>query len=254
MKNKILYISLLLMTILPFASAAHYVVGFVNNASDGTSPNGYVITMWNPAVGMSDVVTDVIGANGNSHTNNIYMLDCELLNNGCAIGVNISVQVLNNGNGYETNKVTQAMGGYGYNMFANLTLSKVVAKSEIELLTERVNVLEQKVNALEQNQAAQDQRISTLEAWKNSVVTTITDTLSRLTSIEGRVKTLENKPVAVTAAVAVNTTPNYLNYLSYKKRSDIICGYMKDSKLKSFSDLKVLCTINTKNVCSCKEI
>ena len=66
----------LLLFILPFFSAAHYIVGFANNAIDGTFANDHTVILWNSLNGISDNKTDLIGTSGNSQTDNIYMIDC----------------------------------------------------------------------------------------------------------------------------------------------------------------------------------
>ena len=84
MKKTILFLILILT--IQTASAAHYITGLVNNASDGENANGKQIILWNPINGIEDNLTDTIGPTGNSNTNNVYMIDCELLNNACQVG------------------------------------------------------------------------------------------------------------------------------------------------------------------------
>ena len=84
--KKILSLNLIVIfLVLPFCSAAHYIVGYVENAKDGTNADGHSIVLWNPEIGIADNVSDIIGPTGNSRTNNIYMIDCEMLRNGCNI-------------------------------------------------------------------------------------------------------------------------------------------------------------------------
>jgi len=87
MKSLILFLltAFWIFLVLPFCSAAHYIVGIVNDARDQTSANDRTVVLWNPANGINDNLTDIIGVNGNSGADNIYMIDCELLDNECDI-------------------------------------------------------------------------------------------------------------------------------------------------------------------------
>ena len=101
MKNKLIIIfTFLFMINLSLTSGAIYVVGEVSDAEDGTSANGHTVMIWNPKYGTVDNVTDIIGKEGNSQTENIYLIDCEDLKNICQVGDVIQVRVLNNGDGY----------------------------------------------------------------------------------------------------------------------------------------------------------
>lgn len=124
MKNKlfILYLFIIIF-ITPYINAAHYVVGIVNNARDGTNANGYTIVLWNSVNGINDNLTDVIGPTGNSHASNIYMIDCEMLNTSCNIDDKISVKVFNNGDNYLTSIVNVTITGAGFDIAQNLTLN-----------------------------------------------------------------------------------------------------------------------------------
>jgi len=101
---------------MPLCSAAHYIVGFVENAKDGTNADGHSVILWNPAIGINDNLTDIIGPLGNSHTNNIYMVDCELLTHGCAIGNTLTLKILNNGDNYISGEKNVSVNGYGYDI------------------------------------------------------------------------------------------------------------------------------------------
>ena len=59
MNKKILFIFLVLL-ILPLSSAAHYIVGIVENAKDGTSANGHSIILWNPIIGIQENISDIM--------------------------------------------------------------------------------------------------------------------------------------------------------------------------------------------------
>jgi hypothetical protein len=114
---------ILIIIALPLLSAAHYILGIVNNALDGTAANDHIVVLWNPAVGENDNLTDIIGPNGNSGVNNNYRIDCELLNAGCNIGDEIRVKVLNNGDNYIIDYVNLTVTGAENDTAPNLTLN-----------------------------------------------------------------------------------------------------------------------------------
>ena len=93
MEVKSFYFSLTLFTalflsllFLNYVSAAHFIVGKVNDSLDGISADGHKVVLWKPSVGLSDNITDTIGSSGNSGTSGYYLLDCELLNSPCVVG------------------------------------------------------------------------------------------------------------------------------------------------------------------------
>ncbi len=126
--KKILYILIsslifLIALAMPLVSAAHYIVGIVNDARDGAIANERSIVLWNPAVGINDNQTDIIGQNGNSGIDNVYMIDCELLGNSCSIGDILKVRVLDNGDGRVTYDANIIVTGAGYDLAPELTLN-----------------------------------------------------------------------------------------------------------------------------------
>lgn len=133
----------LIFIIMPFASAAHYIAGNVNNARDGTFANGYTIVLWNPAIGINDNQTDIIGQGGNSGTDNIYMIDCELLNNSCEIGDSLNLRVLNNGNNHFSSNISVIVSGAGYDAAPNITLSSIFNITTISVDDDISNPLNQ---------------------------------------------------------------------------------------------------------------
>ena len=122
MKN-IIIAYLVICLIIPFSSAAHYIVGIVNDAKDGQSSNGLTVTLWNPTNGLSDNFTDVVGPSGNSGADNIYMIDCEMLDIPCDIWDNLSVKVFNNGNDYVSDQKNVTVAGLGFDVVENLSLN-----------------------------------------------------------------------------------------------------------------------------------
>jgi len=95
----------LVLLVSPMLSAVHYITGQVNDSYDGEPANNHTAFLWNPSVGMQDNLTDTIGPLGNSGENNTYEIDCDLLNNGCQEGDNLSIKVIDSGDGYITNTV-----------------------------------------------------------------------------------------------------------------------------------------------------
>ena len=105
---------------------------------------------------------------------------------------------------------------------------------------------ETRFNTLESNQSLQNQRISALETWKqsiddwkNGIATTITDILTTIKGNTNRITVLESQ----------NTTPqnisNYFKYLSSSDRKNIVCGIATDNHLttKTMQELGWKCDV-----------
>jgi hypothetical protein len=127
MKIKAISCIAMLITFLilaPLVSAAHYVIGYVEDALDGTSANDHTVVLWNPSRGdIDDNLTDIIGPNGNSGTDNTYMIDCEMLDNGCQIGDELNVKIINNGDNYISEIKNVTVTGAGYDVVGNISLN-----------------------------------------------------------------------------------------------------------------------------------
>jgi len=136
---------------LSFVSSAHYVIGRVNNALDLTLANDHTVVLWNPSIGLTDNLTDIIGPNGNSGQDNLYMIDCELLNNPCNIDETISLKVINGGDNYASLVINITVTGAGFDLADNLTLNSppnitsvlvdddlLIPENEIDLLAGNV--------------------------------------------------------------------------------------------------------------------
>lgn len=108
MKNQLLLGFVLLMAFLPLTSAAHYIVGYVNSTT-GEDVNGLTVYLYTPEKGMSFNISDIVGVTGNSRTDNIYMIDVEMLYE-AYIGDEVRVTI--NGLNY----VSVIIGGYGYDL------------------------------------------------------------------------------------------------------------------------------------------
>ena len=119
---KKIFLTFILIITLNLASAAHYIVGYVNDARDETPANEHSVVLWNPIYGNENNLTDVIGPTGNSGTDNIYMIDCEMLNNPCNVGDTLNVRVYDTGDGYISETKSVVVTGAGYTVL-NLTLN-----------------------------------------------------------------------------------------------------------------------------------
>ena len=115
-------ICLFLLT-LSLASASHYIFGRVNNASDGTSPNGLSIVLWNSENGYEDHIFEIIGPNGYLGMSNVYMFDCDLLESPCRIGDTLNIKVLVD-NRYKAKIATVTITGAGYDLVEDISLDK----------------------------------------------------------------------------------------------------------------------------------
>ena len=133
MKKILLYLVAFIIIFLPICSASHNINGYVENAKDGTNADGHSILLWNPSVGINDNLSDIIGPLGNSNTNSIYMIDCELLNHGCTIGNNLTLKILNNGDNYVSGEKNVSVHGYGYDIVDNITLNSPPNITSVEV-------------------------------------------------------------------------------------------------------------------------
>jgi len=120
---KIFILAIAIFLVLPNISAAHYIVGFVNDSLDGIDANGYEVVLWNPANGINDNLTDIIGPTGNSGTDNFYFLDCEMLSTSCIVGDEIRAKVLNNGSDYITGETNLIVTGAGFDAMPDTKLN-----------------------------------------------------------------------------------------------------------------------------------
>ncbi|MBR9705756.1 hypothetical protein GOV14_01855 [Candidatus Pacearchaeota archaeon] len=113
---------LVFLGIINSVSAAHYIVGIIDDSRNGINADGHLITLWG-SFGSANNLTDTIGASGNSGVSNFYMIDCELLNTSCNVGDNLSLQVFDTGDGYVTEKFNVTVTGAGFDFISNITLN-----------------------------------------------------------------------------------------------------------------------------------
>jgi len=119
----VLFAVFLVLLVSPMLNAAHYITGQVNDSYDGEAANGHEVVLWNSETGTSDNLTDVIGPEGNSGQDNTYMIDCELLDNGCSVGDTLKIRVFDTGDGYITGNVSLNVTGAGYDVAPGLRLN-----------------------------------------------------------------------------------------------------------------------------------
>ncbi len=136
--------------ILPFVSSAHYVVGIVNDALDGTEANMREVVIWNKANGISDNLTDVIGPNGNSHQDNMYLIDCELLDSPCNVGDELQIKVYDLGDNYVSYVLDLNVTGAGYDLAGNISLNSPVSFSSV-LVEDAINLTLNEIDLLTNN-------------------------------------------------------------------------------------------------------
>lgn len=105
--------------------AAHFIVGVVEDAGDGASPNGLTVTLWNIINGTSINLTDVVGPTGNSGADDTYLIDCELSPLHCQVGDTLSLQIFSSiANPYFTPiEVNVTVTGAGFDVASNLSLN-----------------------------------------------------------------------------------------------------------------------------------
>jgi hypothetical protein len=99
----------------------------------------------------------------------------------------------------------------------------------------------QNISSLEQKQNQQNQQISVLETWKqtisniiSSIQTTITTITNTLTNHEQRISNLEVK--------CNGASSDYFKYLSASDKKLIVCGYSKENHLTNEINLGLNCT------------
>jgi hypothetical protein len=121
--GRVLLTAFMLFSIIGSTSAAHWVTGFVNNALDGEPADSKYVVLWNPANGVADNLTDIVGVNGNSGSPGVYMIDCEMLAVPCVVGDELNVRVYDRGDNYVSNYTSVTVTVAGYDMADNLTLN-----------------------------------------------------------------------------------------------------------------------------------
>jgi len=131
MKN-IFFNILLLIIVMTFPStiAAHWIVGYVENASDSTSPNGRTIKLYN-STNLQEIFT-IVGPSGPSATSNIYMIDCEMLATPCNVGDVLNITLVDDLTGHVAKQEVQVIvSGAGYDMAPNISMTSPLSLQNV---------------------------------------------------------------------------------------------------------------------------
>ena len=110
------------LLIIPEVSAAHWIVGYIEDALDATSPNGRTISILKTSD--SNEIFTIVGPLGISGTSNVYMADCELMSTPCIVGDILNITLVDdftNHNSVETIQVTVTSAGF--DMAANMSMT-----------------------------------------------------------------------------------------------------------------------------------
>jgi len=118
---KKLGVVLVFVVLIQVACAAHYITGWVEDALDGEGADGKEVVLWNPSIGMSDNLTDIVGTSGNAGVSGVYMIDCELLSGGCGENDILSLKIF--GERYISWIVNVTVSLFGYDLVGNLSLN-----------------------------------------------------------------------------------------------------------------------------------
>ncbi|MDD4938490.1 MAG: hypothetical protein PHX34_05820 [Candidatus Shapirobacteria bacterium] len=130
MKRKILSIALTLVVFLscmPTVSACHWIVGRVDDSTDGVSANDRTVMIYPFGYKEKYNMIGIIGKNGDSKTDNYFMFDIEQLcpvNIEKAIGVVIIAEVIDNGDGYKAPLTYTILTGNGFDETIPIELRK----------------------------------------------------------------------------------------------------------------------------------
>ena len=135
MQNKNIFFTILLLAtllIIPQASAAHWIVGYIEDALDATSPNGRTVSI----LKTSDLneVFGIVGPLGMSGTDNVYMVDCELMAIPCIVGDVLNITLVDDGTFHNTEETIQVtVSGAGFDMADNMTMTTPFMITSLEV-------------------------------------------------------------------------------------------------------------------------
>ena len=90
---KKLGVFLMLVVLVQMVCAVYNITGWAEDALDGENVDGKDVLLWNPSVGISDNVSDVVGTTGNSGVSKAYLIDCDLLAGGCSTDDILSLKI-----------------------------------------------------------------------------------------------------------------------------------------------------------------
>ena len=95
-------------------NAAHWIVGYVNNATDYTPASGHKVLIYKTNTS-NNITVDI-------DSSNVFFADCELLPTSCELGDKIFVKVIDTGDGYTTQATEVVVSESGYDTAQNSTL------------------------------------------------------------------------------------------------------------------------------------
>ncbi len=95
-------------------SAAHWIVGYVNNATDYTPAAGHRVMIYKTNTS-NNITVDI-------DSSNVFLADCELLPHACELGDKIFVKVIDTGDGYTTQVAEVIVSEFGHDTAPNSTL------------------------------------------------------------------------------------------------------------------------------------
>ena len=104
------------------------------------------------------------------------------------------------------------------------------------------------INQTNQTNQTLEERVSKLEEQVTNLTEKVEDIESRVSLLEALVTAIDDTLNDFIAKII-----GYLSNTPKKFRIGMLCGYMKDNNLTSYSDLRLTCTINTTTgACSCQ--
>lgn len=125
---------------------------------------------------------------------------------------------------------------------------------------------ELRIELLEESQSSQDNRLSLLESWKQTLVDSISSIPSLIEDLRTDVDSCQDKIDEYETRISELEEdkadfPNYFKYLSSGDRKAAVCGYAIENKMTSYADLGWNCTIKyrtyngrTTSTCTCKMV
>ena len=130
-------------------SSAHYITGYAKDALDGESANNHIVTLWNEVTGVLDNVSVVIGPSGPAGYDNVYLIDCEMLDSPCVVGDNLSLYIFDSGDNYVgKNIINIVVSGHGYDLvYENISLNSPVNFENITV-DDDFNVVENEIDLI----------------------------------------------------------------------------------------------------------
>ncbi|MCK5450083.1 hypothetical protein KAI32_04400 [Candidatus Pacearchaeota archaeon] len=83
----------------------HWITGYVENASDGTSPDSRTVRLWNPST--SEEIFGIVGITGEAGEPNAFKIDCKTLDTPCTTDDKLNLTLVNNESGYVASNIVE---------------------------------------------------------------------------------------------------------------------------------------------------